>query len=124
MTLSVFDIKDVDLNAYEASYKRVLDGHKLPEDSQRKTFVAIYNGSILGLASAQRDVIDIFEVLDITRGRGVGGYLLKCFANNLLQEYGNVTISQKLYAQPDFKLFSEHLGFHDAQLCKPIDRNV
>jgi hypothetical protein len=122
MRLSVFNIKDLDMEKYHASLNRVLDGYELKTGEGRSSYVAVYNGSILGIASADRGVIDYFSVLEITRNRGVGGFLLKTVANNLIEEYGSATISQVLYSLPDFKLFTEHMGFENAVLTRPIEK--
>ena len=122
MRLSVFNINELDMTKYQTSYDRVLDGYEIKNNEGRSTFAAIYNGSVVGIASADRGVIDYFSVLEITRNRGVGGYLLKTVANILIEEYGSVTISQVLYSQPDFKLFSEHMGFEHAVLNRPIEK--
>ncbi len=122
MRLSVFNIKELDMEKYHASLNRVLDGYELKTGEGRSTYVAVYNGSILGIASADRGVIDYFSVLEITRNRGVGGFLLKTVANNLIEEYGSATISQVLYSLPDFKLFTEHMGFENAVLTRPIEK--
>lgn len=123
MRLSVFRLDEINQDEYAASIARILDGRSIDTSEGRRTFVAVYNGSVLGIASADRGVLDFFNVLDITRGRGVGGYLMKTAANQLLDEYGSVTISQRLYAQPDFKLFSEHMGFENAVLTRAIEKN-
>lgn len=123
MRLSVFNISEIDLASYQGSLHRLLDGRTLPETEGRESFVAIYNGSVLGLISADRGVIDFFKVLEATRGRGVGGYLMKEAANALLEKHGTVTLSQKLYSLPDFKLFSERLGFQDGVLSRTIEED-
>ncbi len=120
MRLTIFNITDIDISKYQKSIDRILNGYSIPKESSRKTYVAIFNGSVLGIASAKGSVIDYFNVLEITRRRGVGSYLLQVFCNDILKFHPELTISESMSSIPDFIIFSEKYGFINKKSSKAI----
>lgn len=111
MRLTVFDINDIDQNKYGKSIKRALLGHSLGNESNRDTWVAVYNGSVLAIASSVEGCIDFFNVIDVTRGRGVGDFLAKETAAAIKRKSLQPTISEKIISNPILKKFLEARGF-------------
>lgn len=100
MRLTVFNVKDINLSEYQKSYDRLIEemGTSIPlDDAKQNTFVAVFNGSILGVCSANENTINYFYVLEVTRHRGVGTYLFTQSVSSLLKTYKTVRISEKLY---------------------------
>lgn len=120
MRLTVFSLSDLDTDQYKKSINRVLNGCSLSPDPLRKTYAAVFNGSVLAIMSAKGDCIDYFNVLEVTRNRGVGSYLLKEGCNNLLKEYRQLILSPDLSAVTDFVSFAEKYGFDNGTLTRPI----
>lgn len=97
MRLTVFNINDIDLDLYRKSYQRILNETQqtIPHNN-KNTYVAIFNGSILGICSTEGNCINYFHVLEITRNRGVGTHLFNIVGQKLIDTFGKFTISNEL----------------------------
>ena len=111
MRLTVFDINNIDRTKYDKSLKRALLGHVLGNEPNRDTWVAIYNGSVLAIASSVDGILDFFNVIDVTRGRGVGDFLAKEIAAAIKRKSLDPKISERIVANPILKKFLEARGF-------------
>lgn len=111
MRLTVFDIQNIDRTKYKKSLKRALLGRSLGDEPNRDTWVAIYNGSVLAIASSVDGCLDFFNVIDVTRGRGVGDFLAKETASAIKRKSLQPKIAERLVSNPILKKFLESRGF-------------
>lgn len=120
MRLTIYNITEIDISNYQKSISRIFDGYQLTQTPNRTTYVAVFNGSVLGIASAQDNNIDYFKILDITRNRGVGCYLLQEFCNSLLNKHKEIYLSEEILNNNDLLKFTQKYGFINGKLNKQI----
>lgn len=116
MRLTVFNIKEINISEYQKSYDRIIKEVGIEPPQDQTTFVAIFNGSILGISSAKNQIINYFYVLEITRNRGVGSYLLSQTIAKLLEKYPSVLVNKELCKQhPKFLDFINMYQHNDLE---------
>lgn len=121
MRLSIFNINEININIYSNSFTRILGKDLIENEDDRSTYVAIFNGSILGIASEKKGIVDYFKVLDVTRRRGVGTYLLSELVKKTLLKYPHVKINDKLYnTYSDFSKFINQFEHQNLIFTKPL----